>query len=172
MSNLGQLKADAIAAGCSSDGWDFVGPDGQIHRRRRNPAGDVPLYDVELMGTEELQAFVSLWQRGDFFRFARTLYPGRPLGYPKVAKTLWHLAQLRLLRPEGWKDQFLRRYKTLPPYAQFRNYWNVRAAALPGEKFRRHDGGKRLKSLTKNLLTRSENGRNLSTGTKRGFRRN
>jgi hypothetical protein len=134
---MGHLDEKVLAAGGKADGWTFLDKRGVLHRRVRNPAGNVPVYDVEWMDPEELEAFLALWERYGTRRFCHTLYPTRPLGYVAACKSLWELARLRFLKRKGWKDEFERRYATLPLYAQFRNYWNVRGAKLPGKKFRK-----------------------------------
>ena len=70
------------------------------------------------------------------------LFPTRPAEYTKAARLLLGMASLRVmyLRTNAykWAAEFERRYRLLPPYAQWRRFFNPRAAALPGKRFRKH----------------------------------
>ena len=80
--------------------------------------------DLDTMSEAELAAFIAHRQHGHLCR--------RLLG----------MASLRVMyfRTNDYKyaHEFERRYRLLPPYAQWRRFFNPRAAALPGKRFRKH----------------------------------
>ena len=63
----------------------------------------------------------------------RKLFPTRPTGFQQTAWTLRLMAQARI-RGEG--AQFETLYRTLPRWAQWRRSFAIKAAAVPGQKFR------------------------------------
>ena len=96
------------------------------------------LPDLDCMSAEALEDFLR--------RFAgphagRRLFPGQPHRFKLAAKAIIGLATCRLnyLRTNRYifVQDFNKRYKTLPLYAQWRRAFNIEACVLPGKKLRR-----------------------------------
>ena len=108
--------------------------------------------DLDTMSEAELTAFMQRYgtvmcrDRGVWRRRKHTcsadLFPNRPASFTRAARLLLGLASLRVmyLRTNAYKYvvEFERRYQRLPKYAQWRRFFNPRAAALPGKRFRKN----------------------------------
>jgi hypothetical protein len=71
----------------------------------------------------------------------RRMFPGQSLYFDKAAKTIIGLATCRLkyLRTNRYVfvREFDKRYRKLPPWAQWRRYFNIQGCVLPGKKLRK-----------------------------------
>lgn len=148
------------------DGWTYTDENGILQRRRRND-NDAPIYDIDHMSKQELRRILALWRkaRKNEFKitrakkrtsgtgsheFARQLFPTRPLHFRAAAITLRKMALYRLHGTNQKRYEAL--YLTLPPYAQFRRYFNVTAA---------------IQSQDKKVLTLSDDGSILTEENKK-----
>ena len=121
-----------------SDGWTYWDEDGTPHRRRRNPL-DAPIYDVDHMSRQEMRAIMSCYEQAKrrcdhlnrrafpgVLTVSHMLYPMRPAYALKATAGLLRMIELRLHYHVG--KEYERIYAKLPVYAQFRRFFNVKAA--------------------------------------------
>jgi hypothetical protein len=116
------------------DPFRFIDDAGVERKRKRMYALHPRMADLDHATQKQLRQFVSRWD-GRFppeqstperrVKFARLLFPDRPIGFVNAAVVLHQMAR-RIL--DGKNTESL--YKRLPVWARFRDEYSIKAARI------------------------------------------